>query len=455
MYVIEYECNSLVSCSHLQSGVEKSPITQDEYTYITSSTPDSPLNSSLDYKASYQDIPAIFHQGGGKRGGIRLDSDGVQDLSLLISSNPSYPKSPLSSYSNSSRVSNRQSVHNSPSNRIHHLSLSKPISYNLPENDIEGIKSSLKRADSSKYSTPDNSIDPSYTDYGNRNNTVTDDIGHLLHLLLSISEKYDFTRLKKRLVCNMQDQNPHSGKNARLCYDYLNTGVCKREQMNGICHFRHLAPNNIESVVDKIRNGKMPICLIQQRGVEFIVADMPSCNSSPGELNPYASSNAELCLEYNLKGVCTQAEVGKCPYRHLVDCHPERIALLYRYGQLTEYEASAWLLSPCVANDVNPFATPSEKICYDFVNTGTCKRTQEGKICRFRHSLVNESNGMISPVVVGSSGPLGSIGYYGFSSATIRANGSNQPRKVPEKNVRDQMNPSCRTGSTYKPNRTR
>lgn len=30
---------------------------------------------------------------------------------------------------------------------------------------------------------------------------------------------------------------------------------------------------------------------------------MPSCNSSPGELNPYASPDAELCLEYNLKGV--------------------------------------------------------------------------------------------------------------------------------------------------------
>ena len=82
----------------------------------------------------------------------------------------------------------------------------------------------------------------------------------------------------------MQDQNPHSGKDARLCYDYLNTGVCKREQMNGVCRFRHLAPNSIESVVDKIRNGKvdgsqveifvqMPICLIQQHGVEFIVAD--------------------------------------------------------------------------------------------------------------------------------------------------------------------------------------
>ena len=30
---------------------------------------------------------------------------------------------------------------------------------------------------------------------------------------------------------------------------------------------------------------------------------MPSCNSSAGELNPFAYPNAELCYEYNVKGV--------------------------------------------------------------------------------------------------------------------------------------------------------
>ena len=39
------------------------------------------------------------------------------------------------------------------------------------------MKSSLKRTDTTisyKYSTPETSVDPSYIDYGNRNNTVTD-----------------------------------------------------------------------------------------------------------------------------------------------------------------------------------------------------------------------------------------------------------------------------------------
>lgn len=59
------------------------------------------------------------------------------------------------------------------------------------------------------------------------------------------------------MICNSKDLNPNSGTNARLCYDYLNTGVCKREQTTGVCHFRHLGPDNIDCVVDKIRNGKV------------------------------------------------------------------------------------------------------------------------------------------------------------------------------------------------------
>lgn len=91
-----------------------------------------------------------------------------------------------------------------------------------------------------------------------------------------------------------------------------------------------------------------------------------------------------------MKNRCPNEQVGKCPYRHLADCHPERIALLYTCGQITEYEANAWLLSPCAPNDTNPFSSPSEKTCYDFVNTGVCKRTQKGQICRFHH-YVSES----------------------------------------------------------------
>lgn len=68
-------------------------------------------------------------------------------------------------------------------------------------------------------------------------------------------------------------------------------------------------------------------------------------------------------------------------------CHPERIALLYLHGKLSEEEAAVWHLSPCSKNEVNPFSSPQEKLCYDFQNHGFCKRNQEGKICRFRHLL--------------------------------------------------------------------
>lgn len=127
--------------------------------------------------------------------------------------------------------------------------------------------------------------------------------------------------------------------------------------------------------------------------------DMPGYDPSlPGELNEFASPDSDLCLEYNIVGMydsswrliksCQHEQLGQqCHLRHLSECHPDRIALLYRYGRLTEFEADAWLLHPCEAMEVNPFANPKEKLCYDYLNGQVCKRNMEGKICRFRHCL--------------------------------------------------------------------
>lgn len=86
-----------------------------------------------------------------------------------------------------------------------------------------------------------------------------------------------------------------------------------------------------------------------------------------------------------MKCRCPNDQLFRCHNRHLLDCHPERIALLYRNGQITEFEATAWLLSPCGWSDVNPFASSSDQVCKEFVSTGVCNRNREGKICRFRH----------------------------------------------------------------------
>ena len=74
------------------------------------------------------------------------------------------------------------------------------------------------------------------------------------------------------MVCHAIDLNPDAPPTARLCYDYLNQGRCKRTEKGEVCRFRHLPADHIDAVVDKIRNGKMPVCLIQQRGNEFLVA---------------------------------------------------------------------------------------------------------------------------------------------------------------------------------------
>lgn len=148
----------------------------DDSSGIPSSTPDSPLNSSLDYRSIYQDIPAIFHQGGGKRGGIRLNTNSIQDLSLLLASTQNIPKSPLSSHHSSSR----HLVHTS-SCRSHHLSLLNnvrtPYSSNLPENEFDPIATSRNHNAAHRFKQHDSAEavnEPTYTDYGNRNNTYVD-----------------------------------------------------------------------------------------------------------------------------------------------------------------------------------------------------------------------------------------------------------------------------------------
>ena len=83
----------------------------------------------------------------------------------------------------------------------------------------------------------------------------------------------------------------------------------------------------------------------------------------------------------------------QCPLRHLVDCHPERVALLYREKLLSDEEAEAWGLRPCEEGEENPFATEREKVCFDFVNTGVCRRNREGFVCRFRHCRQGRGSG--------------------------------------------------------------
>lgn len=74
-----------------------------------------------------------------------------------------------------------------------------------------------------------------------------------------------------------------------------------------------------------------------------------------------------------------------CPYRHLVDCHPERVAFLYRNRLLSQEEGEAWGLQPCEEGEESPFATERDKLCFDFANHGVCKRNRKGFVCRFRH----------------------------------------------------------------------
>ena len=118
---------------------------------------------------------------------------------------------------------------------------------------------------------------------------------------------------------------------------------------------------------------------------------------------------------------CSAERDGKvCPYRHLLRCHPERIAYLYMHGLLSTNETILWNLSPfCREHEANPFALVGEKSCYDFTNSRNCKRNKEGKICRFRHLMKCHLEERTNRITGKSSNTS-------FSDTKFRAKGSNE-----------------------------
>ena len=164
-----------------------------------SPTPDSPLNSSMDYKPSFSDIPAIFHRGAGKRGGVRFAPDALQSLSLFAAA----PAALRSSLAATRAPAGRRCA-----------------------------------------------------GWGGSRG--------LLEVLLAMSQKHDLSGLTAVRVCNHVELNPFAERDAQLCYDFLNTGQCRRPA--GMCRFRHVCSDHIEAVVDRIRSGKMPVSLIFREG---------------------------------------------------------------------------------------------------------------------------------------------------------------------------------------------
>ena len=102
----------------------------------------------------------------------------------------------------------------------------------------------------------------------------------MLEVLLALSQKHDLSGLTAVMECNRVELNASADPDAQLCYDFLNTGECRRPA--GTCRFRHLSTDHIEAVVDRMRSGKvgfkraedeqMPVCLIFRKGESFVVA---------------------------------------------------------------------------------------------------------------------------------------------------------------------------------------
>ena len=255
---------------------------------LGSSTPDSPLNSSIDYKSAYQDVPAIFHRGGGKRGGIRLGSGSLQDLSA----SPAPLRVHHLSLTSGARKASPFAVTDSENDTASPLLAASAVAFTRSERsllhstrrDSESTESSRTPPEANSpfsshgaampampamsamsamqatHTPPQTAVQPARTAHAQPVNSAlshSEDVGNLLRVLLAVSSKYDFAHLQIQMTCHCVDLNPNAPPDARLCYDFLNSGVCRREQTAGICRFRHLPVDHVETVVDKIRNGKV------------------------------------------------------------------------------------------------------------------------------------------------------------------------------------------------------
>ena len=133
---------------------------------------------------------------------------------------------------------------------------------------------------------------------------------------------------------------------------------------------------------------------------EYLLGGLGVETLPPGENNPNAQPGARLCFEYMNTGkwICIWRVIcrchrmlqgGNCRYRHLSSNHPDAIADRFKSHLLSDEEIARYGLRPCEEFETNPFAPKDAPICFDFLNRGVCGRTQEMKVCRYRHLLPN------------------------------------------------------------------
>lgn len=53
--------------------------------------------------------------------------------------------------------------------------------------------------------------------------------------------------------CEKFETNPFAPRNAPICFEYLNHGVCSRTASMKICRYRHLLPSHPDAIADRSR----------------------------------------------------------------------------------------------------------------------------------------------------------------------------------------------------------
>ena len=78
-----------------------------------------------------------------------------------------------------------------------------------------------------------------------------------LHTLIRLSLPLCQNITNMTPVVSNIDLNPNARLGAKICYDFLTAGKCRREKKNGVCYYRHLPENHIQAIIDRIRSGRV------------------------------------------------------------------------------------------------------------------------------------------------------------------------------------------------------
>ena len=183
-----------------------------------------------------------------------------------------------------------------------------------------------------------------------------------------------------------------SSSDEPICFEFVNMGACSRLARGEVCRYRHLDASHPDVIADKVRNGKLPPIALDA---------LKAGNAAALAALSKPAAEESICFEWVNGGSCPRLSAGQvCRYRHPPPHHPDVIADKLKNGKLSAISADAIIAgnaamiaalnkpsasASATAAGVPPDPGPSARLCFDYINNGSCPRLSAGQTCKYRH----------------------------------------------------------------------